>query len=165
MLCPLFLNLKEFLARRREDRLSSPVWWRVSQGKFFFNENCSKIPNELTLFKTVSANYSEQVCRPLFILDSGSWPPGYISSRVSLLLFAHRDYSTQIYRETRLSGVGFNGYISSRVCLLLRHRSPRLSNPNLEKLSWRACCRTGSSRPLSYLHTRVSTLVPISKPK
>ena len=54
--------------------------------------------------------------------------------------------------------MSFNGYISSRVCLLLRHRSPRLSNPNLEKFSWKVCCRTGPSRPLSALHTRVSTL-------
>ena len=71
VLCPPFLNLKEFLARRREDCLSFPVWWQVSQGKFFFNESCSKIPNELTLSKIVSANYGEQVCRPLFILASG----------------------------------------------------------------------------------------------
>ena len=113
----------------------------------------------------MSANYSEQVCRPQFILASGWWPPGpyialtgYISSRVGLLLFANHDYSTQIYKETRLSGVGFNGYISSRVCLLLRHRSPRLSNPNLEKFSWKVCCRTGPSRPLSALHIRMSTL-------
>ena len=37
VLCPPFLNLKEFLARRREDCLSFPEWWRVSQGKFLFS--------------------------------------------------------------------------------------------------------------------------------
>ena len=130
----------------------------------FFDESWSKIPNELTLSKTVSANYSEQVCRPQFILASGWWPPGpyialtgYVSSRVGLLLFANHDYSTQIYKETRLSGVGFNGYISSRVCLLLRHRSPRLSNSNLEK--FKAVIR------LRYKRFSADTEeVPISKP-
>ena len=46
----------------------------------FFNHSWSKIPNESTLSKTVSANYSEQVCRPQFILASGWWLPGQLCS-------------------------------------------------------------------------------------
>ena len=99
VLCPPFLNLKEFLARRREDCLSFPVSWRVSQGKFFINESWSKIDTQWV-------NSLKQCLRTIaskFAVLSLSWPQddgllanyvaltSYISSRVGLLFFAHRD--------------------------------------------------------------------------
>ena len=70
----------------------------------FLNESWSKIPNGSTLSKTVSANYSEQVCRPQFILASGWWPPGQLCSAHWLHMFS--SLSTYL-------------------------RSPRLVDPNL----------------------------------
>ena len=99
VLCPPFLNLKEFLARRREDCLSFPLWLRVSQGKFLF----STIVGLRYPMSQLSLKQCPRTIASKFAVLSLSWPQddglqanyvaltGYISSRVCLLIFAHRD--------------------------------------------------------------------------
>ena len=99
VLCPPFLNLKEFLARRREDCLSFPLWLRVSQGKFLFSTIVGlRYPMSQLFLKQCPRTIASK-----FAVLSLSWPQddglqanyvalaGYISSRVCLLIFAHRD--------------------------------------------------------------------------
>lgn len=99
VLCPPFLNLKKFLARRREDCLSFPLWLRVSQGKFLFSTIVGlRYPMSQLFLKQCPRTIASK-----FAVLSLSWPQddslqanyvaltGYISSRVCLLIFAQRD--------------------------------------------------------------------------
>ena len=77
-------------------------------GEVFFNESCSKILNELTLSETVSANYSERVCLPRFILASGWWPPGpYVAPLATWVLeLAYFSSLTAIIRPKSIEKLG-----------------------------------------------------------
>ena len=99
VLCLSFINLNEFLARRREDCLSFPLWWRVSQGKFLFS---TKVGLRYPMSQ-LSLKQGPRTIASKFAVLSLSWPQGdslqanyvaltgYISSRVCLLIFAQRD--------------------------------------------------------------------------